>query len=47
METGIVVGLVAVCAALIGRTMLRKAGVGLPKPDCGCGRCDDKRKEKR
>ncbi len=45
METAIVVGLVALCVILLARTMFRKAGIGLAKPDCGCGRCEEKRKE--
>jgi len=45
MQTAIVIGLVAICAILLTRTMLRKAGIGLAKPDCGCGHCADKGKE--
>lgn len=48
MDTAVVVGVLAVCGALVTRHMARSLGVGLPggKPDCGCGSCGEKRKEK-
>lgn len=45
MEVAVVVGVIAISAILLIWRLARKAGIGLDRPDCGCGHCAEKRKE--
>lgn len=46
MEIVVVAVIVTIAFVLLVRQWAGKAGLGLERPDCGCGTCATKRKEK-
>jgi hypothetical protein len=48
LQIAVVVVAAGAALVLVARSMLAKAGFRRPggKPDCGCGRCDEKKGER-